>query len=112
LATLAPTFELIVAARLLQGCGAGAAPVITLAALTRIYPSARVPKALATWTASSVVLTAAGPVLGGLSTSVLGWQAAVLVPTLSAVALLLVRRHLPAGGTAGTLDFTGALWVV
>ncbi|MFT4289069.1 MFS transporter [Nocardioides sp.] len=112
LAVLAPSFGLLVAARLLQGCGAGAAPVVTLAALRAIYPGAALPRALATWAASGVVFTAAGPVLGGLATQLLGWQAAVLVPTLSALALTTIWRALPTGGAGGRLDYLGAVWVV
>lgn len=112
LATLAPTFELMVAARLLQGAGAGAAPVVTLAAVNALYPGRRLPKALAAWTATGVMFTAAGPVLGGLATELVGWQAAVLVPAASAVALASIWRRLPTGGAPGALDFAGALWVV
>lgn len=42
----------------------------------------------------------------------IGWQAAVLVPTLAAVVLVPVWRFLPTGGSPGSLDFAGALWVV
>ncbi|MDQ6525881.1 MFS transporter [Nocardioides sp. LHD-245] len=112
LAVLAPSFELLIAARLLQGCGAGAAPVVTLAALRAVYPPQAMPRALATWAASGVVFTAAGPVLGGLATQLFGWRAAVLVPALAALALAPIRQRLPTGGSGGRLDYLGALWVV
>jgi MFS family permease len=110
-ASLAPTFGALIGARLLQGAGAGAAPVLTLAALRVMYDGATRSAALGHLAGMAVAVTAMGPVVGGLLTDLLGWRAAVVVPAASLVVLAAIWRSLPAGGTGARLDYAGAVIV-
>lgn len=110
-ASLAPSYGALIAARLLQGAGAGAAPVLTLAALRVKYDGRTRSAALGHLAGMAVAVTALGPVVGGLLTDVLGWRAAVVVPAAALVVLAALWRSLPAGGTGARLDYTGAVLV-
>jgi MFS family permease len=110
-ASLAPGYGSLIAARLLQGAGAGAAPVLTLAALRVLYDGRARSAALGHLAGTAVAVTALGPVVGGLLTDLLGWQAAVLFPALALVVLAVLWRVLPAGGTGARLDYAGAVLV-
>jgi MFS family permease len=110
-AAAAPTYETLIAARLLQGAGAGAAPVLTLAALRVKYDGHTRSAALGHLAGMAVAVTALGPVLGGLLTDLFGWRSAVLFPALAVLALAALWRSLPSGGTGARLDFTGAVLV-
>jgi MFS family permease len=110
-AAAAPTYETLIAARLLQGAGAGAAPVLTLAALRVMYAGPTRSTALGHLAGMAVAVTALGPVLGGLLTDLFGWRSAVLFPALGLVVLATLWRSLPTGGTGARLDFTGAALV-
>lgn len=107
-AALSPSYPMLILARLLQGAGAGAAPVLTLAAIRVKYDGATRSAALGHLAGTAVAVTALGPVLGGLLTDAIGWRAAVAAPTMALVVLGLLWRSLPAGGTGARLDYGGA----
>lgn len=111
LASVAPSYGALVAARLLQGAGAGAAPVLTLAALRVKYDGHTRSAALGHLAGMAVAVTALGPVVGGLLTQVLGWRAAVVFPSFAVLVLVALWRSLPSGGTGARLDYTGAVLV-
>lgn len=110
-AALSPTYGVLIGARLLQGAGAGAAPVLTLAAIRAMYDGPVRSAALGHLAGMAVAITALGPVLGGLLTDLFGWHAAMLFPSLSVLILAALWRSLPAGGSGARLDFTGAFLV-
>lgn len=110
-ASLAPTYGALITARLLQGAGAGAAPVLTLAALRVMYDGRTRSAALGHLAGMAVAVTATGPVVGGLLTDLVGWRAAVVFPASALVILALLWRSLPSGGTGARLDYTGAVIV-
>jgi MFS family permease len=110
-AALAPAYGALVGARLLQGAGAGAAPVLTLAALRVMYDGPVRSAALGHLVGMAVAVAALGPVVGGLLTDLVGWRAAVVVPGAALVVLAALWRSLPVGGTGARLDYVGAVLV-
>jgi MFS family permease len=107
-ASLSPSYPVLIGARLLQGLGAGAAPVLTLAAIRVKYDGRARSAALGHLAGAAVATTAFGPVMGGLLTDLVGWRAAVVFPAASLVLLALLWRSLPAGGSGARLDYVGA----
>src|SRR4051812_39904447 len=110
---LAPGGALLVAARVAQGLGAAMVTPAALALLTGAHPNgpARA-RALAWWTAAAAGGGAAGWVLGGLLTGLVGWRWVFLVNVpVCAVVVALARRvlpeHLPDRGRR--LDAAGAV---
>jgi EmrB/QacA subfamily drug resistance transporter len=115
LCALAPTAGLLVAARVLQGLGAGLMVPGSMAIIARVYPGAERGRALGLWAAASAITTAGGPILGGL---LLTWGPpeawrlifAVNLP-LGGAALWLLWRAAPrdAGRPGTPVDAAGAV---
>jgi EmrB/QacA subfamily drug resistance transporter len=113
--TLARTPEAMIAARVVQGLGAGLMVPGSMAIIARAYPPETRGRALGLWAAASSMTTAAGPILGGLLLTWgpdWGWRLifAVNLP-LGVLALwILLRKALPDPGRQGApVDVTGAL---
>jgi EmrB/QacA subfamily drug resistance transporter len=101
LCALAPSLELLLAARVLQGLGAGGLMTLAQALIGEHVP----PRARGSYQGylSSCIVAGStfGPVGGGLLTQAFGWHAVFLAYLpLGAVALLLVSR-LPHGARGG-----------
>lgn len=111
-AATAATYEVLVAGRMLQGLGAAAAPTLTLAAVRAVFPARERIRATSTLAATSLVVTALGPVLGGLLTETAGWRPTVLLPAVGLIALVPLWRVLPVGGSGVQVDYLGALMVM
>ncbi|MGH3658352.1 MAG: DHA2 family efflux MFS transporter permease subunit, partial [Micromonosporaceae bacterium] len=113
LCALAPTIEVLIAARLLQGVGAALLTPVSLAILqTGLVPEDRT-RAIAAWSGLVGVSTAVGPALGGWLIDVASWQwiFALNLPIAAAV-VLIAYRYVPESrdeSAAGRLDFAGAL---
>ncbi|WP_185995923.1 MFS transporter [Nocardioides campestrisoli] len=111
LAALAPTYGVLVVARLLQGAGAAAAPTLTIAALQVLYPATVRVRASAVLVGTSVGVSALGPALGGVLTEHVGWQCTVLFPAAGLLGLALLWPVIPRGGSGEALDYLGAVLV-
>jgi MFS family permease len=87
----------LLAARVIQGVGAGIVSPAALAGAVSGFPPERRGSALGIWGASAGAANLLGPLLGGLLTLTVGWRADwwALVP-LALVAICLIVRHLPA----------------
>jgi MFS family permease len=111
-AALAPSFAAIVAARLVQGAGAGAVPVLVLGIIAARFPEEVRSRALAGITIVVSLVSGSGPLIGGAITEWLGWRWVLGLPAL---ALLLTepiaRLAPPARRRQGGVDVVGALWV-
>jgi EmrB/QacA subfamily drug resistance transporter len=98
LCAAAPTLELLVAARALQGLGACAMMALTMAFVADTVPKERTGRAMGLLGTLSAVGTALGPSLGGLLIAHTHWRAIFLINLpLGLIALWLAWRHLPAG---------------
>jgi EmrB/QacA subfamily drug resistance transporter len=110
-AALSPNATALITARAVQGVG-GAAMFATSAALVAAtYHGRDRGTAFGVWGAVNGAAAALGPVLGGLLTQGLGWQAIFLVNLpVAVVAVALTLRVLPAGKRGeGRLDVPGAV---
>ena len=103
----------LVAARLVQGAGAALLVPASLSLLHASYPdSAARARAIGVWGMMGGLAAAAGPVLGGVLVSGLGWRSIFLVNLpVAALSYLLTTRTVPAdrpdrraGRPAGGLD--------
>lgn len=88
---LAPSMEVLVAGRLLQGLGGGALTVALYVVVARIYPGELHPKIFAWFAAAWVVPALVGPSAAGAVTDLLSWHWVFLgVVVLVAAAMLMV----------------------
>ncbi|MFJ3404529.1 DHA2 family efflux MFS transporter permease subunit [Promicromonospora sp. NPDC090134] len=108
---LAPTFPVLVVARVVQGLGAGALEPIMLTALARAVDPARMGRVMGSAAAAMSIGPLLGPVTGGFLVGAVGWRAvfgvlAVVAAVLWVVSLLVVRddERAPAA-----LDLVGLL---
>ena len=115
LAGLAPTFSVLVLARLAQGAGEALALPAAMATIVLMFPEGpRRSRALAVWAAVASCGLVLGFVLSGIITAHLGWQWIFLisVPFILIVllaALTLVGRDRARPRAAGPLDLPGAV---
>ncbi len=104
----------LIAARVVQGCGAALLSPAALASLNDLVPEPARARALGWWTAAAAGGGASGWVLGGVIVELAGWRwvFAVNVP-VGLLALALAGRWLPPGSRAPRrdLDVTGAVLV-
>ena len=110
-AALAPTFAVLLVARVAQGVGAATVPVLAVALVTaRLAEPAARAAALGRIAGVAATLSATGPLLGG-ALATLGWRWAVALPAVGALALPLLWRAAPTGGTGERVDLPGAVLV-
>jgi EmrB/QacA subfamily drug resistance transporter len=108
---LAPGFGLLIAARMIQGLGAGAMFANNHGIITRLYPQEMRGRALGINAAFVALGNLAGPSLGGLLLSVSGWQILFLINVPVGIAAAAAQHfYLPKQWHANgeKLDYTGA----
>src|SRR5436190_14866936 len=71
---LAPNMVVLVAARSVQGVGAGAIPAVAYVAIGRAYPAALQPRMFAVMSSAWVLPGLIGPAISGLVADTLGWR--------------------------------------
>ncbi|WP_207544157.1 MFS transporter [Mycobacterium alsense] len=71
---LSGSAAMLIAARVVQGVGAGVLTPQTLSTITRIFPAQRRGVAVSLWGATAGVATLVGPLAGGALVDGLGWQ--------------------------------------
>ncbi|WP_419728986.1 MFS transporter [Lichenicola sp.] len=110
---LAPGLPTLVAARILQGCGAAMLMPTSLAVLGDTFSGEARGRAIGIWAATGAIAGAVGPMLGGVLVDTVGWRAVFLINLpLAGAALVLARRAIPAtpASTVRKLDLSGALF--
>ncbi|MGH2358233.1 MAG: MFS transporter, partial [Candidatus Limnocylindria bacterium] len=114
LAVAAPSMEVLIGSRLVQGIGSGAIPTLSVALLARSFDGADRARAIGALVAAVGAGQATGPLLGGVLLEVLGWRAAVSIGIVAAPAVLVLwrsqrgRMEAPSGAR---LDLIGAALV-
>src|ERR1700738_3869854 len=93
---LAPSMELLVLFRILQGAAGALLVPGSLALLTANFSGEEQGRAFGTWAGASSATTLLGPVIGGLLVDTFSWRAAFLINVpLIVVAVWATFRHVP-----------------
>ena len=112
LCAIAPTVEVLIAARALQGAFGALLVPSSLAIITAVFGPDERAAAIGSWTAGTSAAIAVGPPLGGLLVDLLSWRVifAMNVP-LVLVCLWLIARAVPEcpGDRAHRVDVPGAV---
>jgi MFS family permease len=108
---LAPSFPVLLGARLLQGLGAAAVPVLGMAIVSAKYDGEVRTAALGRVAGTAAAVSALGPLAGGLVEDLAGWRAVVALPALGLLMVPVLWRSVPTEGTGARLDVLGAVLV-
>lgn len=112
LCALAPTGEVLIAARALQGVAGALLVPSALALITSRFRGEAQGAAIGTWTAWTSVANVIGPLLGGALTDTIGWRWVFGVNVLPiAVTLVMLSRVQPDAAIADRprIDWVGAI---
>jgi EmrB/QacA subfamily drug resistance transporter len=90
---IAPSVDLLVAARAVQGIGAAAMLATTIALLNTAYSGRDLGTAFGVWGATSGAAVAAGPIIGGLLTQGLSWRWIFFVNIPIGLATVVMARR-------------------
>jgi EmrB/QacA subfamily drug resistance transporter len=112
-AALAPSVEVLIATRGVQGVGAATVYTVSLAILSDAFPPAERGRALGIWAAVAAVGLAAGPLVGGAIVEAASWRwiFVLLVPFAagSIILTLVAARESRDESSTRSLDLAGAL---
>ena len=105
----APTIELLIGGRILQGLGAACGVVLARTMVSDVYGKDRLPQTIAYLTTAYVLGPMIAPALGGGLADTLGWQSIMVVPAAFGLATILLavfvigetRPHAAPGPGAG-----------
>ena len=93
---LAPTIEMLVGGRFLQGLFSSVPSVVVVLIIRELYGGARAVSVMALYGIAVGVAPAVGPLIGGYLEVWFGWRAGfVMLAVLAAIIFVLVRRHVP-----------------
>jgi EmrB/QacA subfamily drug resistance transporter len=113
LAGLAPTFEVLVAARALQGAGGALLLPTSVAIVSSVAGRGSAGRALGMLGGAAAVAGALGPIIGGSLTGAFGWRGVMLVnlplSVISVFVTLVVVRRDARPTARSRIDFTGAI---
>ncbi|MEP4032955.1 MFS transporter [Roseibium polysiphoniae] len=117
--TAAPSFEILLLGRFVQGVGAALCMPSSLAMLRSNVPPDRLTSSIALWTLSGSVAISAGPILSGILVQYATWRSifAINLPIVALAALMLfpLARSVRQGSASQTasLDIMGqALFIL
>ncbi len=110
-AALAPSFDVLLAARLLQGTGAAAVPTLGVAIISRRYGGARRGLALGRLAGTAAAVSCLGPLTGGVVEGLFGWRAVMALPILGVLVIPFLWHALTGEGSGARLDLVGAVLV-
>ncbi len=110
-AAFAPTYSVLLVARMFQGAGAAAVPTLGVALLSARYEGHVRALALGRLAGLAAAVSCCGPFVGGLVADTLGWRAVMALPILGVAVLPFLWTSLAGGGTGARLDLLGAVLV-
>jgi EmrB/QacA subfamily drug resistance transporter len=112
LCTIAPTAELLIVARLLQGIGGALLTPGSLAMIESSFRPGDRAAAIGAWSGLGGVAAALGPLLGGYLVDAVSWRAVFVINLpLGLFVMAMASRHVPETRdptASGRLDFGGA----
>ena len=112
LCAVAPSSDLLIAARMLQGIGGALLTPGSLAMIEASFRPDDRARAIGAWSGLAGVSTALGPLLGGWLIEAISWRAIFLINLpIGILVILLARRHVPESRdptATGRLDYLGA----
>lgn len=114
LAAVAPSLELVVGARLVQGFGAGAIPTLSTALVASRFDGVARARALGVVVAAVGGGQALGPLIGGVLLELVGWRGAVAIGIVAVPAVVVLARAQRGPATAlapRRIDWLGAALV-
>ena len=115
LCALAPSTEVLVAARALQGVGGALLTPNSLAIIQASFRREDRGAAIGAWSALGGIAAAIGPLLGGYLVDAISWRAVFFINLPMAAAVLVATRRVPESrddSAGGRPDLTGALAAV
>lgn len=96
LCTLAPSIDLLILARFLQGAGAGSGTVMARAIMSDLFTNEELAKAGSYYAMIAAQLLAVMPIIGGYTQILIGWRANFgFILLYSLTTLILAWRYLP-----------------
>lgn len=110
-AAVAPTYSVLLTARLFQGAGSASVSTLGVAVLSARYDGQIRGLALGRLAGVAAAVSAAGPLVGGLVEVTLGWRTVMALPILGVLVLPAVWHTLTREGTGARLDILGAFLV-
>ena len=111
LAAFAPTIGVLIVARVLQGVGSAAIPVLATALVTARWQGPEQGAALGRIAGVAATFSALGPLIGGGLAALGGWRWPFALPVLGVLAIPALWRAAPSRGSGQPLDKTGAVLV-
>lgn len=108
---LAPTLEVLIACRLLQGAAGAFLVPGALSIITATFEGEERGRAIGLWAAGTSVLTILGPLAGGLLVQSISWRAAFLVNLPLVAVAVIALREVPESRdeeATGRVDWLGA----
>lgn len=108
---LAPTLEVLVVTRLVQGATGALLVPQALAIISATWDGEDRGRAIGTWAAATSAITIAGPLVGGLLVQAVSWRAVFLVNVPIIAVGLLALRFVPESRdehATGRIDWLGA----
>src|SRR5215472_2569351 len=105
---LSPTFDFLIAARVVQGIGACAGLVVGRAVTREVWGRKAAAQVIAGRAIAATLMQAFAPVLGGFLQGWFGWRCNFLViAAMACAAMVLVAPYVPNGGSATALPSPG-----
>ena len=111
LAGMATNYQFLIVARIIQAVGGAAIPGLGMVLVSRAYGPESRGRVLGIIAATIGVSAAAGPLLGGLLSELLGWRSVFFVTTFTVLTIPLILRALPKfeNRLSGNLDLIGGI---
>ena len=110
-AALAPSYGVLLVARMFQGAGAAAVPTLGITVLSRRYDGEVRGMALGRLAGIAAAVSCLGPLLGGVVEHAWGWRAVMALPILGVLVIPFLWRALTSEGTGARFDVLGAVLV-